>query len=253
MSWRRPCALRYACTCPPPRHGGGLTQALGLIVNWLNDIKKLGIEPPQSNNLSIVIDLPPVSLQATGESKRAFIRKVREQCSCYSFLLTSDVQIEVTWHIHEQERYETDRSPDVDNILKPLLDGLCGPEGILIDDNQVQSISCSWVDWTARDEALTIEIRFLGDDWVPKGHFQFIQFDRGLCYPVATVFPIDLQKSIVSAFERGLIARKELEKLGASYENSRSAMPIGRIFHRTRIGQFPITTLEAFKGSLGEP
>ena len=121
----------------------GLTQALGLIVNWLNDIKKLGIEPPQSNNLSIVIDLPPVSLQATGESKRAFIRKVREQCSCYSFLLTSDVQIGVTWHIHEQERYETDRSPDVDNILKPLLDGLCGPEGILIDDNQVQSISCS--------------------------------------------------------------------------------------------------------------
>lgn len=217
-------------------------------MNWLHEIQKLGIQPPQSNSLSIAIDLPPVSLQSTGDSKRSFIRKVREQCSCYSFLLAGDVRIEVTWQIHEQERYETDRSPDVDNILKPLLDGLCGPEGILIDDNQVQSICCSWVDWATRDEALTIEVQFLNDEWMPKDHFQFVQFDKGLCYPVATYLPIEIQNCVVSAFERGLIARNELEVLGVSYEDSRLVMPISRVFHRTRIGRFPIITLEEFKG-----
>lgn len=222
-------------------------------MDWLQEIEKLGIRPPESNSLTIHIDLPPVSLQSAGDSKRAFIQEVRQRCSCYSFLLAGDVRIDVTWHIHEQERYETDRAPDVDNILKPLLDGLCGPEGILIDDNQVQSICCSWIDWTSRDEALTIEVEFLSEDWVPKGHFQFVQFDRGLCYPVATYFPRELQKVFVSAFERGLVARTDLEKLGASYEESRLVMPIARVFHRTRIGRFPVVTLEEFKSGANEP
>lgn len=222
-------------------------------MSWVHEIEKLGIQPPDSDYLRISIGLPPVSLQSAGNSKREFIQKVREECSRYPFLLAGEVQIEVTWHVHEQERYETDRSPDVDNILKPLLDGLSGPEGILIDDNQVQSICCSWIDWTSRDEEVVVEVKYLREYWVPKGHFKFVQFDKGLCYPIATYFPRELQKAFVSIFEKGLVERRDLEKLGARYEESRALMPIARVFHRTRISQFPVVTLEEFKRGTNEP
>src|SRR5690606_31756888 len=162
-------------------------------MDWLENIKRLGIEPPQSDVINIRIELPPVSLQSSASAKNNFIKAVRAECAKFSFHLSGDVQVEVTWYIHEQQRYETDRAPDVDNIIKPLLDGLSGPEGILIDDNQVQSICCSWMDWNRRDEAVEITINFFhNEEWVPKGHFQFIQFDKGLCYPIATYFPREL-------------------------------------------------------------
>ncbi len=223
-------------------------------MDWLDNIRRLGIQPPETDRLTIRIELPPVSLQASSNTKKKFIQAVRTACSNYSFLLSGDVQVEVTWYVHEQERYETDRSPDVDNILKPLLDGLSGPDGILIDDNQVQSICCSWLDWTSRDEAVEVELKFFDDEaWVPRGHFQFIQFDKGLCYPLATYFPVELQEVYVSTFEKGFITRLDAEKQGASYEDSRGLMPMARVFHRTRIGRFPVVTLEEFRDGIKKP
>ena len=223
-------------------------------MNWLNNIRKLGIQPPESDELSIRIELPPVSLQSSASSKNNFIQAVRAECANYSFLISVDVQVEVTWYVHEQQRYETDRSPDIDNILKPLLDGLSGPEGLLIDDNQVQSICCSWVDWTSRDEAVEVSLKFFNDEaWVPKGHFRFIQFEKGLCYPITTYFPRELQEAFVGIFEKGFLTRFEAEKRGMNYEDSRGLMPMARIFHRTRIGRFPVVTLEEFKNEIKQP
>jgi len=222
-------------------------------MDWVEEIKKLGIRPPDSDTLVIRIALPPVSLQASARSKREFIDKVRSQCSAYSFLFCDDVQIDVTWYVHEQERYETDRSPDVDNILKPLIDGLSGPDGILIDDNQVQSVSCSWVDWTSRNEEVAVEITCASRGWMPKGYFQFVQFEKGLCYPVATYFPLEIQAAFVSIYETGFAARSSLEGAGAPYEDFRAVMPIARVFHRTRVGDFPVVTLEEFKSGASEP
>jgi len=50
------------------------------------------------------------------------------------YLPLGDVKVSIEWTLHEQDPYESDAAPDVDNILKPLLDVLCGPDGILIDD-----------------------------------------------------------------------------------------------------------------------
>ena len=220
-------------------------------MDWFDNIKKLGIQPPESDELSIRIELPPVSLQSSASAKNKFIQAVRAECSNYSFLLSGDVQVEVTWYVHEQQRYETDRTPDVDNILKPLLDGLSGPEGLLIDDNQVQSICCSWIDWTSRDEAVEVSLKFFHDEeWVPRGHFRFVQFDKGLCYPIATYYPRELQEAYVSIFEKGFLTRFEAEKQGMNYDDSRGLMPMARIFHRTRIGRFPVVTLEEFKNGI---
>lgn len=54
-------------------------------------------------------------------------------------------EVTVEWLLHEERRWDTRgvlRSPDVDNIVKPVVDGFCGPRGVLIDDCRVQSIHC---------------------------------------------------------------------------------------------------------------
>lgn len=124
----------------------------------------------------------------------------------------------------------------------------------MIDDNQVQTICCSWVDWTNRDEAVEIDLRLTQDEeWVPKGHFQFVQFDKGLCFPIATYYPIELQETFIGILEKGFLKRYEAEKRGMKYEDSRGLMPMARIFHRTRIGRFPVVTLEEFKIGVKKP
>src|SRR5207244_5710585 len=50
-------------------------------------------------------------------------------------LLTGEVAVEVEWVLHERYRWESGlmlTTPDVDNIVKPLLDALCGPDALLI-------------------------------------------------------------------------------------------------------------------------
>ncbi len=122
--------------------------------------------PPESGELDIVFSLPPVSQQASSKSKTKFKNSVQEVIKNAEYLLSGDVQIEIEWMIHERERYESDRSPDLDNILKTLIDALCGPNGLLIDDNQVQHISCFWIDWNLYEEQLKVRIKYLPDEWL---------------------------------------------------------------------------------------
>lgn len=57
-------------------------------MDWFNEIKKLVIKAPESDEISIRIELPPVSLQSSSSARRNFIQAVRAECIKYSFLLT---------------------------------------------------------------------------------------------------------------------------------------------------------------------
>ena len=96
--------------------------------------------PPESGEIKFIIDRPPVSLQSKGNRKKKFKEHVAAKVDTAGFLLSGDVSVRIQWSVHEQKRYETCTSADVDNIVKPLLDAICGPKGILIDDNQVQAV-----------------------------------------------------------------------------------------------------------------
>jgi Holliday junction resolvase RusA-like endonuclease len=104
-------------------------------------------EPRASGELEFTISGPPVSQQSTRSEKDKFAELMRKQIGNSPYLLSGDVRVEIEWSLHEQYRYESDAAPDVDNILKPLLDALCGPQGVLIDDCQVQAVDCRWIDW----------------------------------------------------------------------------------------------------------
>jgi Holliday junction resolvase RusA-like endonuclease len=88
-----------------------------------------------SPDINIALDLTPVSLQGSAQSKEHIREAVRRRCERASHLLSREVSVEIEWTLYERYRWDTPgvlSTPDVDNIIKPLLDGLCGPRGILI-------------------------------------------------------------------------------------------------------------------------
>jgi hypothetical protein len=137
--------------------------------------------------------------------------------SHYKFVFTGDVWFDVQWMIHERSRYESDASPDVDNVLKPLIDAFCGPQGLLIDDGQVQAVGCHWVDWTRADERLTVTIKFSPDDWLRKEGLMFVRMDRALCMPVPGGLSRQQLTALLTMYESQFETRRKMENLGADY------------------------------------
>lgn len=94
----------------------------------------------------VEFDFAPVSFQGSQGARRRLEQAVRDAATKPGRLLTGEVGIEIEWFLHEKRRWESPHTlgtPDLDNILKPIIDGLCGPAGLLIDDCQVQSVACN--------------------------------------------------------------------------------------------------------------
>jgi len=202
----------------------------------------------------IVLCLPikPVSLQANRKKKEVVTSEIQNITSKFSFILVGDVQIDIQWQIHEQERYESDSSADVDNILKPILDALSGSEGVLVNDCQVQAISCHWIDWARDEQQITIQIQMFGnDEWLLKDGLVFAHMGKGLCYPIVLkgIEPqcaLDILKSL----ENMLIRREELLDKGASYYHAQGIMSVQRVFHISRVQEFNVVQLADLKAEL---
>src|SRR5437870_4850696 len=168
-----------------------------------------------SGELTILVEAPPVSLQSASARKEIVTDMIRRHTLRRDFFISGDVQIDVEWMQNEHWRYETHLSPDVDNILKPMIDALCGPSGVLLDDCQVQAVSCRWIDWTRTDQQFEIRIRFFPEESLAKTGLLFVNVGKSLCFPFnVDVQPIALMvlvTSVVTALE----GKDELLRLGA--------------------------------------
>ncbi len=195
----------------------------------------------------IVLQLPvePVSLQASRKKKEVITSEIRQITSDFSFILVEDVQIDILWQIREQNRYESNSSPDVDNILKPILDALCGPSGILIDDCQVQAVSCHWIDWSRSEQQITIRIKMIDDSgWTLKKGLVFVHMGKGLCYP------IHLDKyalNMLESFERQMVMSEKRLADGFGYYNARRMRSVQRVFHISKLQGFEIFKIADLK------
>ncbi len=182
-----------------------------------------------------------MSLQAKRNKKddlKEFILKVLEEAQ---YFLTGDVKIEIEWHVHEQKRYETDTSADIDNIIKPLLDSLCGPSGILIDDNQVQCVTCSWLDtYDYESEKIYISVNYMNDEFISKEGLVFINVENNLCLPFNEKNPAEVQKIILKQWLNMFSTKNELISHGLGYYDAQGVMPIQRVFHKSRLNSFNI-------------
>lgn len=201
--------------------------------------------------LSLQIEAPPVSLQSTRGRKDVLTDLIREHTAQRNYLVSGDVHVDLEWMQNERWRYETHLSPDVDNILKPAIDAMCGPSGVLLDDCQVQSLSCRWIDWTRQDQRFEIRVRFSPVECVPKKGLAFVRMAESLCFPFnIDVPPIQLM-GLVSSVITAWRAKDELLRLGADAYTAGMVMPVQRIFNRAKIAEkFTVQDLPAFMQSV---
>jgi Holliday junction resolvase RusA-like endonuclease len=190
--------------------------------------------------LSFHIPFAPVSQQASGAAKSDLKSVVRKVISGTDFFLTGEVRLNLDWRIHDRIRYETDTAPDIDNILKPTIDALTGPDGVLLDDCQIQRVNCGWIDWNKDEQAFDIELEYFEDELIPSRNIIFVQFNNGLCFPFAKDLPEDITAELVAHLVKRLETRDRIVSLTDSYHAGLYIMPIQRFFHRSRVRGFAV-------------
>lgn len=192
-------------------------------------------EPP-ADGIAVNLAIGPVSLQASRVKKDRISKLIHSAISKYKFFYSGEVKIGIEWAISEQQRYHKADSPDIDNIIKVLLDALSGPKGILLNDVQVQGVECHWV---TPGGMSTISIRVSPldyDDWIPKRDLKFLRVSKHLCLPINgrilkykdTVGQI---LKMYKSFEGILAATKD-------YNKAKSVLPIQRLFHSAKLADF---------------
>jgi len=185
--------------------------------------------PSEFGSMTFSIKVKPVSSQAGRAKKDMVTDAIRAVTKPVKYLLSSDVSVEIVWFINEDERYESDASADVDNIIKPILDALSGPDGIIINDEE---------------EYIEITIKYEPDAWYQKDSIIFVQLHKALCMPVCSKLPPVQLKILLDTFETQINARERFLVMGENYYIARTVMSIQRLYHKTRITDFKIVTLE---------
>jgi Holliday junction resolvase RusA-like endonuclease len=208
------------------------------------------MEPPEGGELLLTISEKPVSQQSSRVEKDRFAQLISQQVADLGYLLSGDVKIWIEWYVHEQDRYESDAAPDVDNILKPLLDALCGPGGLLIDDCQVQEVGCNWLDSYDRSQSVEIRVRFRVDEFIDKEGLCFVHLGKGLCFPMDLTIPPEATLLMVEHLCQRLEAREKIFELGNEYYNAKYIMPVQRFFHRSRVQRFPVVEVDELRSRL---
>jgi Holliday junction resolvase RusA-like endonuclease len=202
-------------------------------------------------DIHIAVERAPVSSQASGPARAAFVECIRELTGRCPFVITSDVTVDIQWFVSEEERYESDAAADVDNIIKPVLDALSGPRGLIVNDCQVQAVTAYWVGAVELGQQLSVRLHSpFGDFRFPKATLQFAQLGRALCFPLDAGESRGLQLRFLRQIERMVLARDAM--LDGPPGIGRAMLPLQRLFHRTRVAGFPVLLLADLYRALEE-
>ncbi|MEU2558525.1 RusA family crossover junction endodeoxyribonuclease [Streptomyces longispororuber] len=182
----------------------------------------------------------PLSLQADPARKAGFKGALASAVrSGTTGIFTHDVEVTLVWFIEESRRYQTHLVADLDNVLKPILDAVTGVDGIMIDDNQVQSIRASWMTPGPRT-GFELEFKALSaDDYTSREGLSFVEFDADRCYLVPQAEKA-VQDSFVRAYRAALAAYRSMLDEGMAESVARSVLPAARPFPRARLGKFEV-------------
>jgi len=205
--------------------------------------------PPESGSLDFAVQLEPASLQSSKERRKIVSETLQAIVRPVRYLISGDVQLEIEWLVHERCRYESDTSPDVDNIVKPLLDALCGPNGLLIDDCQVQALECHWIDWT-QEQQVSFRLRFMPEEWVSKDSLIFAHIGRNLYLPFNQIGSQKAELLALDMLHEMVTLRDQIETQTRDYSAVRRFMPIQRPFHKSRLRDFDLRELDDLRDAL---
>lgn len=195
-----------------------------------------------------------VSVQSKKVYKEQICNLIQNELSKFKWIISGCVNIDFIWYLHAVERQETDKVGDIDNITKPILDSLIGPNGVLIDDAQIKALYTYWLSRNEliEDNLLKIKISFNNDDCLEKSNLIFIQYVNAICLPINVELTDHKQLLgallLVKSRQGQRTAAKIIRFIGGNFDNYlvRSTWD----FHRTRLNQFPssnIYSLSSFK------
>jgi hypothetical protein len=198
------------------------------------------------DEVTVVIEARPVSLQGSATDRARLTRTIRAAIADAPRLFLGDTRVEIEWMVHEDERYLGVQSPDVDNIAKPILDALSGPTGLLVNDCQVQSVTVFWIDGPPALRGyhrLTIRVRSLATDLVNSRDVYWVRCDDGLCFPLWHHLPGRVAQEVITYWLAALARFEELVKGGMDRSDARLTLPLSPRFHHARLGGFQVMTV----------
>jgi len=204
-------------------------------------------DEPVDGCLRFEIPLKPRSFQTNRLAKRALIKSIQDILAPIPYLFSGDVKIIIGWSVDEQVRYEGNSSPDVDNIIKPMLDAFSGPRGLMIDDCQVQSIECYWADTWGSQEHCEVSVSSFPDDWVEKFGLAFVDIKNGLCMPINKFAKPATTRVLLDHYLNMMEIRKKLELTGRPSHEARKFMSVQRVFHKSRLRKFDVYSAERLR------
>ncbi|MFD7975378.1 RusA family crossover junction endodeoxyribonuclease [Streptomyces sp. NPDC059071] len=200
------------------------------------DVQEFG----DQSRIDIRSSIDPLSLQADNSRKADFQDALASAVSqATKGVFIHDVEVTLVWLIEESRRYQTHMVADLDNVMKPILDAVTGPDGIMIDDNQIQSIRASWTTpgqtgFQLRFTALT------ADDYLSRREgLSFVEFSADRCYVLPGV-ERSIQAAVVRGYRAALERYQEMLGAGISEHAARSVLPSVRPFPRARLGKFEV-------------
>ena len=215
-------------------------------LGWLEDHREDG-------EIYLDIDIAPVSFQSgTSQRKNAVKQAIRSALSKLDYMITGDASFHLTWQLHEQKRLETSKTADLDNILKTLIDGCCGLDGVLIDDNQLDDVHVQWVNYYDYDnDKVIIKINFSPSETIKKNKLSFIEMDKDLYLPISLYEEITKRKSTLSILETQYTTRKDAINNEGYLRATRHKNKMQRVFHKTRLTEYKkLSKLEYINKSL---
>lgn len=129
-----------------------------------------------------------------------------------------------------------------------------GPNGLFVDDCQIRSLGISWISTTSDQPAVTIQIKFIDSDFVPKAGIAFVQIEKALCMPVDLKLPRRVQRILYMMMRFQFAQRRFTEKvLGLDYYAARTFLPAQRRFHRTRLRDFNVMQPKEYRAAVRKP
>ncbi|NOS94394.1 MAG: RusA family crossover junction endodeoxyribonuclease [Cyclobacteriaceae bacterium] len=179
------------------------------------------------------------SVQSRKQRREEMLADIRAELLKYKWIISGLVSVELHWFLSHYQRHETDKSADIDNITKPMLDSLVGENGIIIDDSQIKSI---YTQWHAKNQALEGEflriwISFSNDFSLLRGQLFFVQYHKAMC----TAFDLkrDEIKNLLAI--KFIIRNKLRSRKNVKGLSQFSFFPLTYSsfdFHRTRLSGF---------------
>jgi hypothetical protein len=184
----------------------------------------------------------PLSLQAS-PARRARLKAdlAAAVAEGTAGVFTGDVEVTIEWYVSEKVRYGTHMVADLDNIVKPLLDAVTGPDGVMIDDNQVQSLRVSWLDPVGPNRKFLLNFQANSpDEYLHRGGLFFVEFSPERCFPIFAGTRSDIAGRMVQRVDEMLREHKHLMDTGIVSDVARALLPIQRFFPKSRLGRFTV-------------